>query len=175
MEPKMDFSHFTEQKLNDIALNRGGVVRDAIQQMEYFSEPITLHGYRIRKIASGGCGNTGQIVLTAASKNAAVKLREGKIREYMRSFDLSRENAEKLEDAIRASAHPHVREDEVLTYMLDHAHVRVFWKGLQDVIHAGTGVNKWLRKAGWEHFPPATQTVPRLRASLAVWERYFPQ
>lgn len=176
MDDKLDFSHFTEKQLNDIALYQGGVVRDAIQQMECFGEPITLHGYCIRKIASGGCGNDGKIVLTAASKNASTKLRQGKIREYMRTFDLSKKNATQLEDAIRAVAHqPHVREDQVLIYMLDYQHIHMFWNGLRDTLDARTGVRKWLNQSGWINFSPAQQTVPRLIASLNVWENYFPK
>lgn len=157
----LNVSKMTEDELNHIALNEGGVVGligggYALPE----KEPAPRHGYRFIWINSRGLGNRGTLVIKGTTQVTKEYLRQGAIKKLMQEYNLDYKSADALNTACMGV--PRSREQAVLDYVVKTHEYYVAW----DYFPWGvTSTKKWLDE--W-NMPEPSLTVPRIKAAGRV-------
>lgn len=160
-ETDLGASRLSQKELNDIALNKGGVIGGIGYGYATRGQlPTESHGYGFRWINSQGMGNYGTLILVGVSSEAREFLRQGKVARMMRDLNLDYTAADALYSA--ACGVRRGMEKEVLAYAAQTADCRPAWAHFPGV---GKGVGKWL--AEWQ-MPTTKLSVPRLAAVAEI-------
>lgn len=152
--------HFPVEKLNNIALNKGGVVGVLKRNPnELRGTVVPRHGYGFKWVATKGLRNAGTLVLTPRTDEAAAHLRQGKIIWVMELTGCSAAEAGSWVTAswgIKAGM-----EKGVALY----AFKTKGCKGWLRFPGIGKGLHAWMK--GWG-FPETNLSPPRLEACAKV-------
>ena len=123
------------------------------------AEAETKHGYGLALTQTHGCGNRGQLVLTAKSAEAAEYLRQGKARQVMARTGCTYQVADAYVSASKGVKYAF--EPSVYTLAVKERHSCGAWLDFKRVGH-GYKVDKWC-----ETWQMPRLTGPRLES--AAW------
>jgi hypothetical protein len=156
--------HMTAAMLDDIALNKGGVVASIGQGYALRGAVPPRHGYGFQWVATHGEGNRGKLVMKGFNAHSAEMLHQGKVIQVRSQTDLSFTEA----DALIAAANGirYGNELEVLKYATLTRYAGEAWE-----VYPGVGHGVWDWHSRWD-LPETVLSAPRLsavRQILANW------
>lgn len=155
-----------QAELDAIALRGGCIGSIGYGYATRGRPPEDRHGYGFRWIDTQGMGNHGSLVLVARSKRAAEYIRQGKVAQFMRDFNLNYQEADRLYSATRGVCRS--LEHGVLAYCVATRDCVAAWQHAPD--------STWRSRARWESewgMPHADMSCPRWASVCAIMSAWL--